>query len=300
MSASAFSLRPTTPADQPALRALLRRVWGEHPGAAYHGNGRRPGTVAEQGGKLLGYGHCWRSALHPTFSYVGVHVHPEARGQGLGTQLWQEVTRGVPGPFKAKTDAGQVEAVRFLRDRGLRLSVTTHEPTLGLARLPSAVGEEELQEVRGFELLPLSSFGDPRTTQRVTDLHRAVYAHTHEHDPPQVEVLDEEDFLGDDLHPAWLWVARRGDRLAGVSSVRRTENPTRGELGWFGVRREFAALREPLTLALTVRALHAAAQDGVEEVSAELDSADPGALHLHRSLPWTPGSRWLTFTGRAP
>lgn len=292
-------LRPTTPADRPALAALLHSVWGEHPGAAYHGSGHRPGMVAEQGGELLGYAHCWRSALHLTFSYVGVHVHLEARGQGLGTQLWQEVTRGVCGPFKAKTDAEQVEAVRFLRARGLRLSVTTHEPTLSLARLPSSVGEGAFQEVQagGFELLPLSRLSDPLTTQRVTDLHRAVYAHTHEHDPPQVEVLDEEDFLGDDLHPAWLWVARRGGRLAGVSSVRRTESPAWGELGWFGVARDFAPFREPLTLALTVRALRAAAQDRVKEVNAELDSADPGALHLWRSLPWTPGSRWLTFTG---
>lgn len=122
-----FSLRPTTLADQPALASLLQSVWGDNIGAiAYHGRGRRPGVVAEHSGELLGYAHRWRSALHPTYSYVGVHVRPQARGRGVGRQLWQEVTRGVPGPFKAKTDAGQVAGIRFLEERGLRLSVTTH------------------------------------------------------------------------------------------------------------------------------------------------------------------------------
>lgn len=295
-----LTFRPTTEADRPHLAELLAAVWqGGEGGAAYHGGGRRAGWLAHDGENVVGYGHLWHSTLHPTYAYVGVHVHLDWRGQGIGGRLWETVTVGVEKPLKAKTYATQRATRRFLERRGLTLSVETHEPMLALADLGDPAAAVAEAERLGFRLLPMTAF-TPELTRQLLPLHREVYRHTHLHDPAQVEVMDEEDFLGDDLYPDWLYVAEKSGELAGVASVRCTDEPDTGDLGWFGVTEQFAAVGDRLTLALTVSALQAARVGGVRTISAELDSADPNALHLYRALPWIPEKVWLTFTSQEP
>ncbi|WP_135228161.1 GNAT family N-acetyltransferase [Deinococcus fonticola] len=291
-----LTFRPTRAADLPAVQELLQIVWKAEEGAvAYHGSGRRPGVVAEVNGRLVGYALTWQSALHPTHAYVGVHVHPLFREQGIGLALWQAVTRDISGSVKVKTYASQLAGVRFQRARGLALTVETHEPTLR----PSDVAPNEVAkwareaQALGFELLPMTAL--PDGVEELARLHEQVYLHSHEHDPAQAGVLDADDFLGDDLVPGWLYLARKGGVLAGVSSV-RLDQPL-PMLGWFGVTKEFASLGAPLTLALTGLAIQAAGRAGVTELAAELDSAEPGALHLLHALPWRPDRVWFTFTG---
>lgn len=252
--------------------------------------------VAVRDGKLVGYGQLWHSRLHPTSAYVGVHVHPQWRRQGIGGQLWDAVTNGCAQPLRAKTYATQSAAVHFLQRRGLRLSVETLEPPLRPTALGDITPWVQAAEQLGFTLRPMTELPDELRAQ-LLPLHRAVYAHTHQHDPACPEVMDEDDFLGDDLCPAWLYVAERGGELAGVSSVRRTAEPETGELAWFGVPQRWAEVGAPLTLALTALAVQAAGCGGVRSLSAELDSVDPNALHLGDALPWVPGPRWLTLTG---
>ncbi|WP_278912188.1 GNAT family N-acetyltransferase [Deinococcus wulumuqiensis] len=292
------SFRPTTETDRIQLAALLATVWkGEEGGAAYHGGGRRAGWLAYAGEDVVGYGQLWHSVLHPTYAYVGVHVHPDWRGQGIGGHLWKTVTSGADKPLKAKTYATQRPAVRFLERHGLTCTVQTHEPTLALAHLSDPAAITEAKQL-GFRLLPMTALPSELGRQ-LLPLHREVYRHTHLHDPAQVDVMDEEDFLGDDLCPDWLFVAEKGNELAGVASVRRSDAPDMGELAWFGVTERFAATGQPLTLALVTAALQAARVGGVRMVNAELDSADPNALHLWHTLPWIPGKTWLTLAEQA-
>lgn len=295
------NLRPTTPEDASDLSALMSAVWnGDRNAVAYHGSGRIPGVWASWNGRALGYAFVRRGTLHPKHLYVGVHVHPDARRQGLGAALWEAVTEGVTGSLKTATYADFPDAVRFLERRGLRVTVETHEPTLDLASLNAVQVDHwaEAARARGYDLQPITVLDGPEARRDLAHLHLKVYAHTHEHDPPAGISLEdaEDDFLGDDLNPAWLWGARRGRELAGVASVRTTDQPSCGELGWFGVVAEHQANGAAVTLALTTLALSAARRDGVREVTAELDSADSNALHLLGALPWERGRVWLTLT----
>ncbi|GAA5513694.1 hypothetical protein Dcar01_02439 [Deinococcus carri] len=300
-----FTLRPTTPTDVVPIQALLHAVWNRDEGAiAYHGGGRVPGVVALEDGQPIGYASPRRGTLHPTHLYVGVHVHPDTRRRGVGSALWEAVTQGISSSLKTATYATQPEAVRFLERRGLRVSLETHLPTLDPALLNGGVVDRWAGAARalGYDLLPMTALTGPEVRRDLTRLHLDVYAHTHRHDPPAASSLEEaeEDFLEGDLQPAWLWAARRSGKLAGVSSVRTTDDPVGGDLGWFGVTAEHAADGAALTLALTGLALRAAGRDGVREVAAELDSADPNARHLLAALPWQAGRIWLTFTSAPP
>ena len=188
--------------------------------------------------------------------------------------------------------------MRFLERRGLRVSVETHMPLLVASDLSEleVTGWVDEATSLGFELLPMTALSGAAVRHQLTRLHLDVYAHTHEHDPPTEETEEEAeaDFLGDDLVPEWLFVARKGAVLAGVSSV-RLDSPL-PMLGWFGVTKDFAGVGAPLTLALTGLAVQAAGRAGVTELTAELDSPDPNAMQLFRVLPWQPGRLWVTFT----
>lgn len=291
--------RATVAEDLPALGRLLNAVWnGDEEAAAYHGGGRVPGVVALKGRRIVGYASARRKPLHPRHTYVGVHVHPDARGQGIGAALWREVTARTPGSLKTALSGADPVSHRFLQRRGLRVSVQTRQPTLDLSRPDQAELERWQAEARtlGYDLRPMTALDGPAAWPDVVRLHAEVYAHSHRHDPPDPAALDRVDFLGEDLAPTWLWLARRDEVLAGVSSVRLTDDAARGDLGWFGAAPAFAQDGEALTLALTAAALQAAARAGVTRISAELDSADPHALALWRALPWTPGRVWLTLT----
>lgn len=303
MTASTFTLRPSTPDDAADLFALLQAAWdGDADAIAYHGGGRVAGVVALENGRFIGYASLRRGTLHPTHLYVGVHVHPQARQRGVGAALWEAVTADASGSLKTATSADQPQTVRFLERRGLRVSVETHQPTLDPAALNGAEVEDWAGAARalGYDLLPMTLLSEADVPRDLAGLHRAVYAHTHQDDPPAAGVLAEVDFLSDDLNPAWLWVARRDGEWAGVASVRTTADPAVAELGWFGVTAQRAADGAALTLALTGLALRAAGADGAREVCGELDSADPNALVLLGALPWQPGRVWLTLTSAPP
>lgn len=293
------NLRATSANDLSALTELLGLVWNADVEAiAYHGGGRVSGVVALKDGQIVGYASAQRKALHARHTYVGVHVHPGERGQGIGAALWSEVTASVPGSLKTALYDGDPVARSFLERRGLRVSVETHHPTLNLARLD----QDELQrwkaeaQALGYELLPMTALDGLDRWNDVARLHAEVYAHSHQHDPPAPAALAGVDFLDDDFNPAWLWLARKDGVLAGVSSILPGAEATQGELGYFGVPTAFAEDGAALTLALTAAALQAAGQAGVATIDAELDSADPNALALWNALPWQPGRVWLTLT----
>lgn len=300
-----FFLRPTQPHDAEGILALLNVVWNSDGDAiAYHGRGRVPGVVALDGERVIGYASLQHGVLHPTHAYLGIHVHPEERRRGVGSALWDEVTANVSASLKAATYADFSDAVRFLERRGLHVSVETHLLTLDLASWSGAEVEGWAGAARklGYELLPMTSLDGTDIRCDLARLHQEVYTYSHQHDLPAEQSLEdaEADFLGDDLTPAWLWTAWREGKAAGVASVRTTAHPADGNLGWFGVPAAHAADGAALTLALTGLALQTAREDGVQKVTAELDSADSNALQLLWALPWQRGRVWLTLTSAVP
>lgn len=207
MTALTFTLRPSTPDDAPDLSMLLQAVWnGDAEAIAYHGGGRVPGVVALENGRFVGYASLRRGTLHPRHLYVGVHVHPQARQREVGAALWEAVTADASGSLKTATSAHQPQTVRFLERRGLRVCVETHQPTLDPAALDGAAVKDWVgtARARGYDLFPMTALSGADVRRDLAGLHRRVYTHTHQHDPPAAGVLAEVDFLGDDLNPAWL------------------------------------------------------------------------------------------------
>lgn len=292
-----ITIRPTIPDDQAQLQDLLAAVWNDDTSAmAYYGNGKRAGFVLEDEQKIVGYGCVWSSHLHPTYTYLGIHIVQEKQNQGLEKILFEALKQEAIAPFKIKLYDYQTATIEVLQQLGFVKSVTTHLPILHLDSVLSEKIEIWRNQAiaKGFEIMSMPQALNQYSMQDMLVLHDQVYAYSHRHDPSTLGYLDKDDFLGEDLVPDWLYIASKNGELAAVSSVRKdTPLPM---LGWFGSNAKYAEDGEILTLLLTALSLEAAAKAGVKTVTVELDDVDNNAVAILNNFAWQEQPKWLTFT----
>lgn len=263
---------------------------------AYYGNGKRAGFVLEDEQKIVGYGCVWSSHLHPTYTYLGIHIVQEKQNQGLEKILFEALKQEAIAPFKIKLYDYQTATIEVLQQLGFVKSVTTHLPILHLDSVLSEKIEIWRNQAiaKGFEIMSMPQALNQYSMQDMLVLHDQVYAYSHRHDPSTLGYLDKDDFLGEDLVPDWLYIASKNGELAAVSSVRKdTPLPM---LGWFGSNAKYAEDGEILTLLLTALSLEAAAKAGVKTVTVELDDVDNNAVAILNNFAWQEQPKWLTFT----
>jgi ribosomal protein S18 acetylase RimI-like enzyme len=129
-------VRPATPADYPVLVALNKasypdygeteeewRHWDETWDYEKYFKSR---VVAEDGGRAVGFGlvNHMRWAFVPTKYRIDITVHPEHRGRGHGTALYDALLDKVRAregkSVAAAAKESMAEGVRFLTKRGFR------------------------------------------------------------------------------------------------------------------------------------------------------------------------------------
>ena len=114
---SFVTIRPSTPADAPAVQALYRRVSGASGGLARQpieitadyvlhflsrAQAQGVGLVAEQAGQVVAEIHTYATGLHIFAHVLGdltVAVDAAAQGQGLGRQLFEALQAAVQTRF---------------------------------------------------------------------------------------------------------------------------------------------------------------------------------------------------------
>ena len=112
-----ITIRSSTPADAPAVRALYQRVARDSGGLARHpdevtadyvqhflrqAQAQGVGLVAEQAGQVLAEIHTYASGLRIFAHVLGdltVAVDAAAQGQGLGRRLFEELLAAVQARF---------------------------------------------------------------------------------------------------------------------------------------------------------------------------------------------------------
>ncbi|WP_216325855.1 GNAT family N-acetyltransferase [Deinococcus aestuarii] len=259
-------------------------------------------AVAEAGGQVVaagGIGH--DDFAFEEWRYWGnLAVHPDARGRGIGSALYDTLlervrARGAREVRTMLTDAPHHEAGRaFLERRGFRVTWERYESRLNTAEVDLGAFDELLARVRGggLELRSVAELADdPERNRRLWELDWLLFQ-----DVPMGNTLTRRPFEAwvrqevedPTFAPELSFVALRpglDDPLTGPYVGYTTLMLTSGGayvIGMTGVRREDRG--RGVAKALKVAAMRALAARGGGEIRTMNDKPNAAMLEMNRAL----------------
>lgn len=312
------TVRPGTPADYPALVALNKasypdyaetveewRHWDETWDHAKYFKHR---LVAEDGGRVVGFGQVnhMRWAFVPTKYRLDVTVHPEQRGRGHGTTLYDALVEKVR-ERDGKTLASQAkesmaDGVRFLGRRGFKEVKRDWESRLfvkGFDFARFATADERIEKL-GIRIVTLED-----EMKRGGDVLRNAYELNEDcrRDVPSVDPVTANSFeefrQGDIDAPnalldAFFIAVDRDGRYLGLSNMFRSlDDPTFLWQGLTGVRRE--ARGKGIAMALKLRTVRYALDKGVEHIKTWNDTRNRPMLSINEAMGFAKQPAWISY-----
>jgi len=309
-----FTIRPFTTADYLELARVRNAVWPDNLVLAETleaGDKRlKPGLVmrrlvAEQNGQMLGSALFFQMEwmYHPQKFWVGLTVHPEHQGQGVGTALYERMLEELQphNPIKllASTRADKPEALRFAEKRGFHEEFRAWESRLELSGFDPAQWARDVQKVLnlGYEIRTLKELeSDPDYERKMYQLDQAG-----SHDVPlppgesftfPTQERYWENVRGNpDFDPALWFLAVKDGEYAGVSMLFKRPADNDLNTGFTTVRREYR--HQGLALALKVAALTHAKQLGKTAVRTENAQINRSMLGINEALGFEKLPAWI-------
>ncbi len=315
-----FALRDFQSADIPALVSIGNRTYPDTPTTIEQeefwektypqGNPRLRFVVEATGGAVVGQGWCmfpfWMKDAGAYSIYAA--VDPEWRGRGVGRALfarlepyaWQQ------GARRLWTDCREdhADAIRFLTAAGYRSYGIRFEQALDLTTFDPEPHNNVFARVAA-EGYTLTTYAAERETR--PDAERALYElfRTSLLDVPLPgdAVMEEpfelwrKDLESPTSDPAFIFLAKRGDELAGMTEASLPrEGPASTRIT--GVLREHRG--KGIALALKVMSLKALQARGYAETRTQNDTLNPTILHLNEKLGYRRLPGWLQYEKYAP
>lgn len=314
------TIRPSSPADLPALVSLINAVNPDLPTslAALEARerSRNPALVyrrwvAVEGDALVAtaafYGTEWFD--DPRRLSLELRVHPGWQGRGLGQQLYallaQEWAPHAPTRLSTATREDRPAARHLLHKHGYHEASREQEAELDLtgADLSGLHAAQARVAAAGYRLTTFAGYQqqvgpDPAWAQ----LHALDVAAAQDSPLPEGETLtmpglERYRTLAEaDPHfdPAlWCLAVAPDGSLAGLSQLHTSEVPGRMDTGFTGVARVHR--RRGLAQALKLTALAEARQRGARTVRTTNDSTNAGMLAINTALGFLPLPAWLVY-----
>lgn len=215
--------------------------------------------VVGLGDELVGYGHCLTAPLSEGHR-AGVHlfVAPSARGQGIGSALWQQllaVARGAEvAGLQTVANVDDRRSCSIATAHGLIAGPVRRESLLELSLLPEAMIEHAVRSITtaGVSLV-LFEPGNEEAWRRLYEdflpLHRSMPDGVAGREPPRYET-----WRSGFSQPWQILVARRGEMAVGITmAFAREDLPSRVVTFFTGV----AAAERGKGIATALKAEHA-------------------------------------------
>ena len=311
-------IRPGTPADYAALVALNKASYPDYAETVeewrhwdetwdYDKYFKRR-LVAEDTGRVVGFGQVnhMRWAFVPTKYRLDITVHPDHRGRGHGTALYEallEVVRERDGKIVAsQAKESMADGVRFLTKRGFREVKRDWESRLfvkgfDFSRFAMADDRIEKQGIRIVGLADEMKKG-PEILRKAYELNEDCRA-----DVPSVDPVTRNSFeefrQGDIDAPnalldAFFIAVDRDGRYLGLSNMFRSlDDPTFLWQGLTGVRRE--ARGRGIAMALKLRTVHYAIDKGVEHIKTWNDTRNRPMLSINEAMGFVKQPAWVSY-----
>ncbi len=298
-----YTLRPPTLDDLPALVELFNLCSQEQIGQAefsvsdIQNEWQTPGfnletdtrVVWTPDNRLIGYMEVWDVAAPHVRIFSWGRVHPEYRGQGLGTQLldWAEA-RASQAIAKAPADAQVVLnqsglstdtlAQELFAAQGYQLTRHFWRMVIELESPPSAAALPAGITIRPYD--PATEL--PVVVQALRDSFKDHWGYVET--PFEADLQRWQAYITANEHydPALFFIAQDGDQIAGISLCwsALTEDPAMGWVGTLGVLREWR--RKGVALALLQHSFVELYQRGRQRVGLGVDASSlTGATRLY-------------------
>ena len=312
------TVRAATSADYPALVALNKasypdygeteeewRHWDE---TWDHEKYFKARVVAEDLGRVVGFGlvNHMRWAFVPTKYRIDITVHPEHRGRGHGSALYDAVLDAVRAragkTVAAAAKESMADGVRFLTKRGFREVKRDWESRLfvkgfDFARFGQADGRVAKQGIR-IATLEDEMERDSEALSKAFELVQDCRMDIPSVDPPTRNTFEE--FRREDIDApsalldAFYVAIDKDGRYLGVSNMFRSlDDPTFLWQGITGVRRE--ARGKGIATALKLRTVHYAIEKGVEHIKTWNDVHNAPMLSINEAMGFARQPAWISY-----
>ncbi len=311
-------MRPATSADYPVLVALNKasypdygeteeewRHWDETWDYEKYFKSR---VVAEDGGRVVGFGlvNHMRWAYVATKYRIDVTVHPDHRGRGHGTVLYEalldKVRTRAGKTVAAAAKESMADGVQFLTKRTFREVKRDWESRLfvkgfDFGRFGTADDRVARQGIR-ITTLADEMQRDPAAVQKAFELNEDCRMDVPSVDPPTRHTFDE--FRRDDIDApnalldAFYIAVDKDGRYLGLSNMFRSlDDPTFIWQGITGVRRE--ARGKGIAMALKLRTVRYAIDKGIEHIKTWNDVHNKPMLSINEAMGFAKQPAWISY-----
>jgi GNAT superfamily N-acetyltransferase len=204
-------------------------------------------------------------AFHPRRFFMGLDVHPDYQGRGIGTAIYRHMEQFLlpynPMSIDVGTKEDRASGVRFIQNRGFELKTRERTSCLDLAKFEPDQFANVVHSVRasGIRMTDLDELlaSDPDVARKlyelVCELEQDIPYH-HEFTPPTFDLwLKRFRDNPNRINKAFI-VALDGDQYVGLTMLFKSEASDEALFtGFTGVRRTHR--RRGIAIALKVRAL---------------------------------------------
>jgi GNAT superfamily N-acetyltransferase len=298
------TIRPFVPEDYPAAVAVSNAVYAEYADTEdewrFRDAHRDPQChfarfVAERDGQLVAIAECGQhpGMYHPRKFFVGVTVHPDWQGQGIGTTLYDHVVASLepfaPLSFRGNAREDWTRSLRFLAARGYTERMRSWESRLDVAAFdPTPYGDAEAKALAT----------DPERDRKLYELDRELsqdVPHPEPKTPVSFEWYAERVFGDPGLLPdAWfVAVDRATGQYVGMCQLWHSQASDDLYNGLTGVLRSHR--RRGIALALKLRSIAYARAHGRPTIKTWNESHNRPMLAINEALGFVKQPAWIDF-----
>lgn len=304
-------IRPVQESDYPSLTALYNLVYPHDVhsvkelrfhDASFQLPYRFGRFVAVQGDAVVASSNYqqFAGAYHPQKFYLELFVHPEQRGKGVGTALYQQLEQSLasyqPISYSIQVEETETHAIASLQRRGFVELKRDWQQRLCVQDMDRG-WLERIQPVPPLRFTTFAEFDNDEARRRqYCEFYNLVRLDVPRAEPPTPWGYDEfkkHVFDAPDYAAETLFLAMHGDAFIAMTQCFVSESSNDLYTGLTAVKREYRG--RGIAQQLKLRAIQYALEQGIDHIYTDNDSKNVEMLAINAKLGFERLPAWLSM-----